>query len=469
MTDSSSRRLLLEQLESRCMLAVGLFSHSGAPDHHEREDHRERSEYRDHKGQKDRNEHQEHREHGRDKHDQRDSGDARRRGREHGDNHIRQDFFDYHRDFDDHFDFDHHDHFEEYDDFEYDNDDFAYDFEHDDLFEYDDEHSEPSVPTLSHRVGEFSPTLASTHSEGSSAAEAKIQVPVVQLVVLLPRASESEREPSSDDKPTRSENVAGPGVATEPSDVGSESESNEVAVRNEGDVESATNIKSDDRIDGVAVTNELEATHGRIETTDQAYAKSISGSSRNLHQSESDPLSGLIDLPPLYSLEFHPHQKTSQEDPFEIERDSLKQLRDVLEKQNQNKENDHRSIDDVVASWFGQSTGLIDDIRCETNFPSLSMGHDPVQIDIVLDPTVGYHRSIGVVAASDATIPPNSVRDAILAAIAAEHNDSIVDTANEPMRPRFSSLTYPAAAIVASTLALNARRKKKYVAETTKK
>lgn len=125
-------------------------------------------------------------------------------------------------------------------------------------------------------------------------------------------------------------------------------------------------------------------------------------------------------------------------------------------------------VNDVaIADWFGHATGLIDDAKTLGQLPLLSTANELSVVDVVLQATVGIHRGATLIAGEDALRYPGDVREAVFAALANESPPILFDPPTEPVPARFSNLAYPAAAIVASTVAVTAHRRKSVKLEST--
>ncbi|MCC7333926.1 MAG: hypothetical protein IT422_02450 [Pirellulaceae bacterium] len=173
-----------------------------------------------------------------------------------------------------------------------------------------------------------------------------------------------------------------------------------------------------------------------------------------------ESLGGLIDSLPTLQHEFKEGTASPAEKPWELDHAALQALRSAANDIDNEILKNRHAVDLAIANWFGNSTGLIDDIQCTSNLPSNLQELTPSIVDVVLDATVGLHRSVGLIASGDIQPQPNSVRDTILAAIAAEHV-SLSAPLLEQTPARLPGIAYPAVAIVVSSLAMAGRHRRK--------
>lgn len=178
----------------------------------------------------------------------------------------------------------------------------------------------------------------------------------------------------------------------------------------------------------------------------------------------SDPnrevVGGLVEILPAFLHEFDGDRHMPSEVPWKLDVGALHQLRTTANDTSDAMRGNYYDTDLAIANWFGNSTGLIDDIQCAQNLPADLPELTPSIVDVVLDATVGLHRSVGLVASGDSMPLPNSVRDSILAAIAGEHS-SISVPLLEQAPTRLSGIAYPGVAIVVCTLAVAGRHRRK--------
>lgn len=236
----------------------------------------------------------------------------------------------------------------------------------------------------------------------------------------------------------------------------------------------------DDSPATVANTNAAERTSG---SGDSSQVATVDSSSRIAGEVDG----GTIDwLPRVSSSDVSLDASQSDDDAWELDERTLEQLRKVARDATDDLTEDvesgrvrdtsetpvleGNSIDDALASWFASPTGLIDGIRFQDALPTVVPTFSPGMVDIALDATVGVHRTIGLMASSETVPTPvvvNEVRDAVLAAIAFE-TDALAQPALDTRPLRLSGFAYPGVAIVAGTLALNARRRRSGVLLTSR-
>jgi len=262
----------------------------------------------------------------------------------------------------------------------------------------------------------------------------------------------------------------------------SKSSASNVATSNTGAVQgSGSSVASvDDSTAAVAVANVAERTN---RSTDNSQIAAVDSSS---------PIAGEVDggtidwLPRVSSSDVSLESSGSDDDAWELDERTLEQLRkvardatdDLTEGIESGRVRDTsetpllegHSVDDALASWFGSPTGLIDGIQFQGALPTVVPTFSPGMVEIALDATVGVHRTIGQMASAEKVPGPvvvNEVRDAVLAAIAFE-TDALAQPALGTRPLRLSGFAYPGVAIVAGTLALNARRRRSGVLLTSR-
>ncbi|PAY15624.1 hypothetical protein CKO51_30945 [Rhodopirellula sp. SM50] len=188
--------------------------------------------------------------------------------------------------------------------------------------------------------------------------------------------------------------------------------------------------------------------------------------------SDSD-LTGTVETLPLWHHHFQASDDladdSTDDERWELDGDALERLREVAAGSGHDRPNLDRSIDDhAIDEWFGESTGLIEGIVFEHDLPSVMLDINASVVDVVLDATVGMHRSVGLIAGVETDLSPDpasEIRGAILAVIASEFADSIATEPPPPVQTngqthpiRVSGIAYPGAAIIASLLAIGSRR-----------
>ena len=235
---------------------------------------------------------------------------------------------------------------------------------------------------------------------------------------------------------------------------------------------------SRDREQAQAIASDTVPVYQIPETTTAAaslFGASLTEDVSDSIDADSEPdLAGAIETLPLWH---HPFQASddladdsTDDERWELGGDALERLREVAEGSDDDlPELDERSIyDHAIDEWFGESTGLIEDIVFENDLPSVMLDINASVVDVVLDATVGMHRSVGLIAGVETDLSPDpasELRGAILAVIASEFADAIatdqpppVQTIVDPHPIRLSGIAYPSAAIIASLLAIGSRR-----------
>ncbi|MCC9642856.1 hypothetical protein LOC71_11265 [Rhodopirellula sp. JC740] len=191
--------------------------------------------------------------------------------------------------------------------------------------------------------------------------------------------------------------------------------------------------------------------------------------------------SGTIDWLPPWNASSEDFSETALEETWELDEETLRQLRKLADTASPSQTGDSSSspgqpladsatesetLDAIIANWFGSKTGLIDNIRVQSSLPTISPAGmatlSPQMVDIALDATVGVHRTIGVLAVEDDSesgLDTDQIREAVLTAIELE-TQLLAQPALDTRPLRFSGLTAPGIAIVAGTLAIQARRRR---------
>ncbi|WP_146523077.1 hypothetical protein [Stieleria varia] len=191
---------------------------------------------------------------------------------------------------------------------------------------------------------------------------------------------------------------------------------------------------------------------------------------------------GMIETVPLLRRELRSNESDSADDSadgdWQIDSQSLKRLReiarnaspsliypesDAIESSLPRRHTHPRITDAAIASWFGEQTGLIE-LRSTESIPAGLTLEDSI-VDVVLNATVGLHRSVELIAGSRmdsgrSDLGINETRDAVLAAMAGEQSSPIVVPVSEATNSQLSSLVYPGAAIVATGISIAAQRRR---------
>ena len=162
---------------------------------------------------------------------------------------------------------------------------------------------------------------------------------------------------------------------------------------------------------------------------------------------------------------------SSDDSAWEIRGETIKQLRDLAADPSVDQADDSSLLtDEVIATWFEGNGGLVDIRAADSPFIHSPLiggsgipAHPSDVAGVVLDATVGLHRSVSLIsgglAAPDSSVTDGeSVRDAVLAAIAGEAS-SPVSPIDVQSPPKVSSIAYPGAVALASALVILGRRK----------
>ncbi|MEO9595837.1 hypothetical protein [Rhodopirellula bahusiensis] len=239
-----------------------------------------------------------------------------------------------------------------------------------------------------------------------------------------------------------------------------------------------------DATDDVSAIAAATTANERTNSTNENSRIDVVDTSSTSVASEVD--GGIIDWLPRVSNNDVTLDSSGTDDPWELDERTLEHLREVARAASNGDADDveaasphdsreaslleDHSVDDAMATWFGSPTGLIDGIQFQDALPTVIPTLSPGMVDVALDATVGVHRTVGLMASADAMSGPvalNDVRDAVLAAMAFE-TDALAQPALDTRPLRLSGLTYPGAALVAGTLALNARRRRSGVLLTSR-
>ncbi|TWU35338.1 hypothetical protein Q31b_54340 [Novipirellula aureliae] len=239
---------------------------------------------------------------------------------------------------------------------------------------------------------------------------------------------------------------------------------------------SSTQTASDADVDDEESANAV-LIRNQVATGEQAKISvpAISISENNIVQSPpmetTNATTGeMIETLPLLRRNLNPTAEPDTEERWQLDTQSIERIREVAELPDSPSPDDSDRITDAaIASWFNGQTGLME-IEATGDL------HAPIDltesiVDVVLDATVGLHRSVDLIAlaAPESDAIPDDVRSAILAAIAAEQSSPIADVVREPTQARLGSVAYCATAVVAGTVAAVARRRKKAKMEYTRR
>lgn len=143
---------------------------------------------------------------------------------------------------------------------------------------------------------------------------------------------------------------------------------------------------------------------------------------------------------------------------WEIDRSTIDRLRDFPEttEEDRIRLNDLAINDQAMAGWFGGPGGMIEIQHAGDVLTVPDAGGSVVVIP--LDAVFGTYRWFELAASDQPVRDDTAVRDAVLAAIGGVQADQVAPL-HEPGATRLGSLVYSGAALVAGTLALARRRK----------
>lgn len=142
---------------------------------------------------------------------------------------------------------------------------------------------------------------------------------------------------------------------------------------------------------------------------------------------------------------------------WELGEDTLRSLKAVAEPTGEATDQDAIvALDAIVATWFDGPGGLIELVG--ERVPLLHTEAIDQIVAVELDAGLGLHRSLDLLAVTDAQPGEDDLRAAILNAIArADH--PVVAPVRAEAPTRASALTYPGIALVVGSLAMAARRR----------
>ncbi|MCM2368996.1 hypothetical protein [Aporhodopirellula aestuarii] len=181
-----------------------------------------------------------------------------------------------------------------------------------------------------------------------------------------------------------------------------------------------------------------------------------------------DEIGGLIESLPLRHREQQPVDGSGPKQEWAVAPSSIDRLREVVREASgaeigsatTNDDPTSRPTDAVIASWFGNQTGLME-IEATGRLQSPVDLSESI-VDVVLNAQIGLHRSVDLIASTMtvADITSDDVRGAILNAIAAEQprQSIVLDSTYVPRK--LSKLTYSGVALLATGISLAARRKR---------
>jgi hypothetical protein len=174
----------------------------------------------------------------------------------------------------------------------------------------------------------------------------------------------------------------------------------------------------------------------------------------------NDEVGGAIEILPLLRRELRAPQETGSEF-WKLDARSIERIREISDQPDDSSNSViDKNTDVVIASWFNQETGLME-IQANGRLQTPVDAVDSL-VEVVLAATVGMHRSVDLIA----TVTPENetvrdeIRGAILAAIAHEQSLQLPDQMVHRSAIHVSAIVHPCVALVATGLSLAARRKR---------
>ncbi|MCA9140753.1 MAG: hypothetical protein KDB00_28465 [Planctomycetales bacterium] len=154
--------------------------------------------------------------------------------------------------------------------------------------------------------------------------------------------------------------------------------------------------------------------------------------------------------------------KDDSDDAWQIDRVTLDRLRDLSRQGSDvplhvsGLDHDHASYDHAIADWFSGPGGMIE-IQRAGNVLMIPDSESMI-VEIPLDAIFGSYRWFELAASDQSTGDDIAIRDAVLAAIGGVQGDEVAPL-HEPAATRADSLVYSGTALIAGTLAFARRRK----------
>jgi len=222
---------------------------------------------------------------------------------------------------------------------------------------------------------------------------------------------------------------------------------------------------------GVTVAgNESAKSNSHENPVDQGDLLSGNDASVDRHReylsTSSSVAIGTIDSIAIAGHDFRRLSNHENDEPWEVDIEMLDQLRQIVIRSGPAKIDaaPHRS-DPLFANDFNNGSGWID-VAFDGEMPIDKVDIEPAIVDVVLSATMGLHRSVEIAVVSDANDLSSEIRDAILAAIAAEQPGRF-EVFNKPTNIQFSNLVYSSAIVFASSLAIVRHRRRAVKLEST--
>ncbi|NNE01057.1 MAG: hypothetical protein HKN47_27390 [Pirellulaceae bacterium] len=235
------------------------------------------------------------------------------------------------------------------------------------------------------------------------------------------------------------------------------------ATSTEAALESKPAISNDDVVNmSSATSSQIDATEGiglqqEVVQEDDAVVQTASD---RVHAAED----GWIDLATIGSFDAFT-ENSDQSDPWKLDLQTIPLLRQLTQHAVGEYIAGDRTVgrraelaDQMIRDWFNGPGGLI--ALDQVDLPGVTFPHDAARIHVGLQSTVALHRSLNLVASGVTPALSGPVLDAIMASLdqmASSETQPVI----EPSPLRIPSMAYPAVAIVATTVAVSARRKHK--------
>ncbi len=163
----------------------------------------------------------------------------------------------------------------------------------------------------------------------------------------------------------------------------------------------------------------------------------------------------LIDSLPLRRQAPLPDQPLDPQPAWELGEDTLRRLQAVAEPTEHSAEQDAMlALDAIVATWFDGPGGLIE--LAGERVPLIDAQALDQIVAVELDAGLGLHRSLGLLAAATPQPGEHDIRAAILNAIA-RADSGLAAPIRDQAPARASALTLPGIVLVAGSLAMAAR------------
>lgn len=236
----------------------------------------------------------------------------------------------------------------------------------------------------------------------------------------------------------------------------------------------ATIDESSDSISSGRIYRSQEPVALRSESSDEVTPDIIPSANELVEQEKSIP-EELIVPSSLVELGNASEQSAAETDQWELDSDILQSIRSVT--QSESSDQSERFFGECRADQLNDPlddlAGLIDPVEFWNELPSLMPELAPSVVDIVLDLSMGVHRTHGLLASSQDTNPSTALttpdlRDEVLLAIASEMNESI-ERFEASVSPELSTLAYPGLAVVAAAVAIAGQRQNQRMEHTRRR